>query len=280
MAPVMMVVVYQWNEAVKRNRSQEAEPFRIAGNFYYVGMTDVTAFLITGPEGHVLIDGGYPESAKQIMASIAKLGFNIADVKVLLNSHAHGEHVGGLAELQNVSGASLFISEPDADVVAAGGPGASWLFPLARAGTFPHLKFPAPRVDHRFEDGATIRVGPIELTAHITGIHTPGCTTWTFPVTDGDRVLNVVHRCDIGPPSSLYLLRETRPDYERALESLRNLPVDIWVTSHAREFGRWRKYQESLTARNPVEAFIDRQGYLDSIDRAEEAYRKLLGESR
>src|SRR6185312_13054072 len=99
---------------------QYAEPFRIAGNLYYVGANDVTSFLITSRQGHVLIDGGYPGTPPLIMASIAKLGFKITDVKVLLNSHAHYDHAGGLAELQKASGAELWISEGDADIVAAG----------------------------------------------------------------------------------------------------------------------------------------------------------------
>lgn|SRR5574341_646425 len=99
-----------WRSAIKRNRSVPDEPFRIAGNLYYVGATGVTAFLLTGPEGHVLIDGGYPETAPLIMASIARLGFDITDVRVLLNSHAHSDHAGGLRALQEASGAELWIS--------------------------------------------------------------------------------------------------------------------------------------------------------------------------
>ena len=95
-----------WKAAGERGGQQPAEPFRIAGNVYYVGANDATSFLLTGPEGHILIDGGYPSTAPMIMESIAKLGFDIKDVKVLLNSHAHHDHAGGLAALQQASGAS------------------------------------------------------------------------------------------------------------------------------------------------------------------------------
>src|SRR3954470_24980367 len=121
LAAVIAFLIYQWNAAIKRNRSIPDEPFRIAENLYYVGSTGVTAFLLTGPEGHVLIDGGYPETAPLIIGSIAKLGFNIKDVKVLLNSHAHFDHAGGLRALQEASGAQLWVSEPDAPIVASGG---------------------------------------------------------------------------------------------------------------------------------------------------------------
>jgi len=120
-AVLFTVAITQWRAAIKRNRQIPFAPFRIAGNLYYVGTSDVTAFLLTGPQGHVLIDGGYPESAPMIVQSMAKLGFRITDVKVLLNSHAHFDHAGGLKELQEASGAELWVSEGDADAVASGG---------------------------------------------------------------------------------------------------------------------------------------------------------------
>ncbi len=110
----------KWKASADLHGQELAEPFRIAGNFYYVGANDVAAFLITGPEGHVVLDGGYPTTAPMIMASIAKLGFDIKDVKVLLNSDPR-EHAGGLAALQEASGAELWASEASADVIAAGG---------------------------------------------------------------------------------------------------------------------------------------------------------------
>ena len=113
---LVVVLGHQWRAAITRNRSVTDEPFQIAGNLFYVGATGVTAFLLTGPGGHVVIDGGYPETAPLIIASIAKLGFDIKDVKVLLNSHAHFDHAGGLRELQQASGAELWISEGDAEM--------------------------------------------------------------------------------------------------------------------------------------------------------------------
>lgn len=110
-----------WKANGDRGGQRYAEPFRIAGNLYYVGANDVTSFLITGPEGHVLIDGGYPATPTLIMASIAKLGFNIKDVKVLLNSDPHSDHAGGLATLQKASGAQVWASEAGARIIAGGG---------------------------------------------------------------------------------------------------------------------------------------------------------------
>jgi len=125
-----LVLVGRRVNAVKRGGQGPAEPFRIAGNLYYVGATDAAAFLITGPEGHIVLDGGYPTTAPMIIASITKLGFNIKDVKVLLNSEPHPDHAGGLGVLQQASGADLWASEPSAYTLASGGDDPDMILPL------------------------------------------------------------------------------------------------------------------------------------------------------
>jgi len=270
---VALVLVGRWLNATKVGGQQPVEPFRIAGNFYYVGANDVAAFLITGPEGHVVLDGGYPSTAPMIMASIAKLGFDIKDVKVLLNSEPHPDHGGGLTMLQKASGAQLWASEASADSLASGGDDPDIILPLRALIWIGILGYPPARVDHRFKDGDTIRVGPIALTAHVTAGHTRGCTSWSFPVRDGDRVLNVVSVCDPGVlATSRY--PEQRAELEGAFRLLRSLPVDIWVTSHGRQWGRYRKFVASTTAKNPVDPFIDPEGYRAFIDEAEAELRQ------
>ena len=264
-----------WRSAIHANRQVPFEPFRIAGNLYYVGTPDVTAFLLTGPEGHVLIDGGYPESAPLIMASVARLGFRITDVKVLLNTHAHEDHAGGLAALQKASGAQLWISRGDADVVAAGGTGDPTLGPLRFLAKIGLVGYPAPHIDHRFEDGAKIRLGPIDLTAHITAGHTPGCTSWSFPVRDGNRQLLAVDVCSLTVLPFDYPGR--RAGFEQSFRTLRSLPADIFLGSHASFFDMKRKLAERATGSDPVAPFIDRKGYLDYIDRAEATLAKQRG---
>ena len=270
---VVLVGVGRWLNANKVGGQGPAEPFRIAGNFYYVGATDVAAFLITGPEGHVVLDGGYPTTARLIMASIAKLGFDIKDVKVLLNSEPHPDHGGGLTVLQQASGAQLWASDASADSLASGGDDRDLVLPLRALIWIGVLGYPPPRVDHRFKDGDTIRLGPIALTAHVTAGHTRGCTSWSFPVRDGDRVLNVVSVCD---PGILATSRYPEQDADRArsLRVLRSLPADIWVTNHARAWGRYRKFVASTTAKNPVNPFIDPEGYRAFIDAAEAELRQ------
>ena len=220
-----------------------------------------------------MLDGGYPSTAPMIMASIAKLGFDIKDVKVLLNSEPHPDHGGGLTVLQQASGAQLWASDASADSLASGGDDPDIVLPLRALIWIGVLGYPAARVDHRFKDGDTIRVGPIALTAHVTAGHTRGCTSWSFPVRDGDRVLNVVSVCDPGVlATSRY--PEQAADRERSLRVLRSLPADIWVTNHARAWGRYRKFVASATAKNPVDPFIDPEGYRAFIDAAEAELRQ------
>ncbi len=262
-----------WKASADRGGQRYAEPFRIAGNLYYVGTNDVAVFLITGPDGHVLIDGGYPGTPPMIVASIARLGFDIRDVRVLLNSEPHGDHAGGLAALQEASGAALWASAASADVIAAGGDDPDLALPLRALVWAGIIGYPAARVDHRLADGDTVRVGPIALTAHVTGGHTRGCTSWSFRVREGDRTLNVVSAC------SLIILGAIRypeqgADLQRSFRVLRGLPADIWVSSHARVWGRYRKFAARDTARSPVEPFIDPQGYRAYVDSAEARFRR------
>jgi len=272
-ATLAVVLGRQWKADSDRGGQQPADPFRIAGNFYYVGANDAAAFLITGPEGHIVLDGGYPGTAPMIMASIAKLGFDIKDVKVLLNSEPHFDHAGGLAALQQASGAELWASEASADAIASGGDDPDIVWPLRALIRIGIISYPAARVVHRFKDGDTIRVGPSALTAHVTGGHTRGCTSWSFPVRDGDRVLNVVSACSLIVLQGMAYSGQGA-DLERSFRVLRSLPADIWVSSHARLWGRYRKFVARDTARNPADPFIDPEGYRAYIDTAQARFRR------
>ena len=268
MSILVLVLVGRWINANKLGGQGPAEPFRIAGNLYYVGATDAAAFLITGPGGHIVLDGGYPTTAPMIIASITKLGYNIKDVRVLLNSEPHPDHAGGLGVLQQASGAELWASEASAYSLATGGDDPDGILPLRALVRIGVVGYPSMRVHHTFKDGDTIRLGPLALTAHITGGHTRGCTSWSFQVHDGDRVLNVVSACDLGRLATMQY-PEQEADLERSFSVLRSLPVDIWVTCHARWWGRYRKYLASAAARDSVEPFIDPEGYHAYINAAE-----------
>lgn len=160
---VALIAGGRWVNANKVGGQGPAEPFRIAGNLYYVGVTDASAFLITGPEGHVLLDAGYPTTARLVMESIDKLGFDARDVKVLLNSEPHPDHAGGLGVIQRVTGVALWASEASAYSLVSGGDDPDAMLPfriLTRLGV---TGYPGMRVDHQFKNGDIIRLGPIAL---------------------------------------------------------------------------------------------------------------------
>ncbi|HYC94001.1 MAG TPA: subclass B3 metallo-beta-lactamase [Thermoanaerobaculia bacterium] len=222
--------LFAQSDPVSRSWNQPVEPFRIAGNLYYVGATDITSYLITTPKGHIVLDGGFVETAPMILANIRKLGFDPKDVRILINSHAHYDHVGGLAELKRATGAKLYASRRD-------------LAQLARGGTDdPQFgdRFPFPPVmaDRIVDDGTRVSLGGVTLVAHMTPGHTPGCTTWTTRIGKKDVVF-------VGSSSvpSQYRLKDN-PRYPNAIEdyragfrTLKSLGCDIFLASHGNFFG-------------------------------------------
>jgi metallo-beta-lactamase class B len=272
-APFGVIAFQAWHRAGMNGGQKFAEPFRIAGNLYYVGANDVTSFLITGPQGHVLIDGGYPGTARMIKSNIAKLGFDIRDVKVLLNSEPHYDHAGGLGELQRASGAKLYVSDVSADVIEAGGDDRDAILPIRMLAWSGITRYPAVHVERRLRDGDTIRLGPIAIVARLTPGHTRGCTSFDFPVRDGSRELRVVYACSL-IAMGLSSYPEQRADFARSVSVLRSIPADIWVTSHARQWGRYRKFLERAKAANPVDPFVDRKGYMNYLDSAEARFKR------
>lgn len=288
---VALGVLYPiWQATVDRNRDVRADPHRIAGDLFFVGSPDLASFLLTGSQGHVVIGGGDENTAHKIIDNITQLGLDIKDVRILLATDPHLDEAGGLADLQTASGAQLWASDANADVIArGGGDDPSTVYTPYRVMAWTGVvRYPAARVDHRVKDGETIRLGPLSLTAHITAGHAPGCTTWTFRVRDRDRDLQVVHRCALALPEGASLVEPERypgirADFERSFRTLRNLPVDIWLTSHGIDYGRYRKYEASRSAGAEgarIAPFIDRAGYLRSIDEAEAKFRKLLGDQQ
>ena len=151
-------------------------PHKIAGNLYYVGSKDLASYLIATPEGHILINSSFEESVPLIRASIEKLGFKFADVKILLISHAHSDHCAGSAEIIKQTKAQYFVMEEDADAVESGGAKKS------RLGRPSYTQFPPAKVDRRLKDGDEVKLGGSTLVAHLTPGHTRGCTTWTMKV--------------------------------------------------------------------------------------------------
>lgn len=255
-------------DATARSRNQPVQPFRIVGNIYYVGASDITSFLIVTPAGDILLDGGFVETAPQIEANIKKLGFRLADVKILLNSHAHYDHAGGLAELKRATGATFYASAGDAGVLASG----------AREGTIG--PFPPVKPDHLLRDGSGVMLGGMALTAHITAGHTEGCTTWTTMVSDGGTSYHVVFVCSTSVLPGIKLLNNPSypniaTDYESTFRVLRSLPCDVFLASHGSFFDLTGKRAALLRGAKP-NPFIDPAGYRAYVDRSEASFRAEL----
>lgn len=243
-----------------RSWNQPVEPFKIAGNIYYVGASDVTSYLITTPKGHILIDSGLIETVPQIKENIAKLGFKLADVKILLNSHAHYDHAGGLAELRRLTHAKLLVSRPDFDLLARGG-----LADPNYLGLFP---FEPVKADETFGDGKQVKLGGAVLIANLTPGHTPGCTTWTTEVSENGNKYNVVFVCSTSAPGYKLVDNEKYPaiwaDYTRTFERLEKMKVDIFLGSHGNIYGLEDKiaHVRAGTGGNP---FVDPAGYREYL---------------
>lgn len=252
-------------DPVSRSWNQPVEPFRIAGNLYYIGASDVTSFLITTPAGHIVIDGGFVETAPMVLASIDRLGFRSEDVRILLNSHAHYDHAGGLAELKRATGALLYASRPDAPLLARGG---------RRDPQFrDRFPFPPVAADRIFEDGETITLGGAVMTAHITPGHTPGCTTWSTTITDAVRSYHVVFLCSPTVPDGYVLTtnqryRDAVADYRRQFDTLRSLHPDIWLASHGNFF--------DLMERLKTKDFLNGSTYSPFVERMANAFEKRV----
>ncbi len=237
------------------------EPFQVIGNIYYVGPAGISSFLITTPTGHILLDGGLPESAPLIEKNIAKLGFKVSDVKLLMNSHAHYDHCGGLAELKRLSKARLIASEPDSATLNSGGQADAIGFP----------KFPAVQVDRVVKDGDTVELGKVELTAHLTPGHTKGCTTWTTTAEEAGKTYKVVFYCSTSVVDKLVgnkAYPNIASDYKATFAKLRRIPCDVFLAPHAGMFNLQEKLAKHHGGQsNPFIAPDEIRAYIDDSER-------------
>ena len=211
-------------------------PFKIADNLYYVGTAGISSFLLTSPKGHVLIDGAMPGSARDIEASIRALGFKVSDVKILLNTPAHFDHTGGLADLKRDTGARMLASANDRGALESG------TYPGSEDQTY--LNFAPVKVDRTFADGEVVRLGSTALTAHLTPGHTAGCTTWTFPViVDGAKRQALLY-CSTTVAANRLVSKSRGPqypgivaNYRQTFVKLGSMKADIFLAPHAEQFG-------------------------------------------
>lgn len=253
-------------------------PHRIADNLYYVGSRGLASYLITTPEGHILINACFERTVPLIRASIEKLGFQMSDVKVILSSHAHGDHVEGQGLLQQLSGARIFAMRGDAEVMRQAG-----------AGQYLYDDHWTPcRVDRVLKDGEEVTLGNATLVAHLTPGHTRGCTTWTMVAKDHGESRNVVI---VGSPNVNpgYRLVDNRAypeissDYARGFKTLKSLPCDIFLGAHGNYYGMESKYAKlkaETAESDSSNPFVDPDGYRAFIEDREKAYLNVLKEQQ
>lgn len=254
------------------------KPFHIVGNLYYVGSRDLASYLVTTPDGNILINAGLVSSPRLIRASVESLGFRWADTKILLNGQAHFDHTAGSAAVIRQTGAKFMVMDGDAQVAETGG----------RAG-FDHLPlYPPAHVNRVLHDGDTVTLGGVTLTAHKTAGHTRGCTTWTMQVHNhAGRTLNVViiggfaalddYRL-VGTPGHPASYPGIAQDFAHTFAVLRALPCDIFLGAHGRYFNMREKLAK-LPTEGPA-VWIDPQGYQRAVLAAQMDFESELNEQR
>src|SRR5215813_10326615 len=248
-------------------------PFRIAGNLYYVGSKGLASYLITTPKGHILINSDLEASVPLLQDSIAKLGFKITDVKVLLISHAHWDHDAGSAAIKKLSGASYMVMDADVPVVESGGK------TDFQYSSKPEWLYPPTKVDRVLHDGNEVKLGGTTLVAHLTPGHTKGCTTWTMKVTDGGKQLDavIIGSPNVNPGYKLVgnqLYPGIADDYRRMFRVLAGLHCDLFLGAHGAYFGMLDKVAKMKPgAPNP---FIDPEGYKKFVAQKELEFRTEL----
>lgn len=263
-------------DPTSRSWNQPVEPYRILGNVYYVGASDIASYLIATPEGHILLDAGFEETVPMIRDNVKKLGFRIEDVKTLIIGHAHYDHVGGLADLKALTKAKLAVSEADAALLAQGGKG-DYLFG-------DKFLFKPVKADRLLKDGDQVTLGGTTLTAHLTPGHTKGNTTWTMKVKEGDRTHDVVFAgSPTINPGTVLTGKPSYPtiaeDYAKTFRVLKSLPCDVFLAPHASFFNGLEK-AEKLRAGAKENPFVDPQGYRSFVERREKMYNDQLDQER
>lgn len=202
--------------------------FQVIGNIYYVGTEGLSAWLITSSKGHVLIDGGMPQNAPLVEANIKALGFKLSDVDLILNSHAHFDHAGALAQLKKTTGAVFIASAGDKWALENG------KYPGSEDVTY--LNFPGVKVDKIVADGETLSVGSNTLKANITPGHTKGCTSWTTSVKDGSKTYKVIFWCSTSVAANRLVPNPQYPgivaDYQKTFTKLAGMQADVFLAPH------------------------------------------------
>jgi metallo-beta-lactamase class B len=275
---ILFILLVKTNYVTAQAEWTEPFPaFRIVGNFYYVGSKGLANYLITTPEGHILINSDLEANVPLIRSSIESLGFKFTDVKILLISHAHWDHCAGSAKIKELTGAKYMVMDADVPVVESGG---KTDFQYAND---PSTLYPPTKVDRVLHDGDEVKLGGVTLVAHLTPGHTKGCTTWSMKAKDGSKTRNVVV---VGSPNvnpgyklvSNPLYPGIADDYARGFRVLKSLSCDIFLGAHGSYYGMEAKFQKLKAGDSS--AFIDPDGYRAYLTEREQTFLKELEKQR
>jgi metallo-beta-lactamase class B len=238
---------------------------RVIDNVYFVGTAQLGSFLITTPEGHILVNSDFESTVPSIRRSVEELGFEFDDIEILVGSHAHGDHMEADALVKELTGATVIAMEQDVPALRAMQPGGK-----------PHP------IDRVLRDGDQVTLGGTTLTAHLTPGHTKGCTSWGLDVRDNGNTYRALILCSFGVNDNYTLVGnkdypQIASDYVATFAKARALPVDVFLGSHGFFYGLPEKY-EALKNRKDGEPnpFIDRAGYLAHIATQEQRFKTML----
>ena len=274
---LMLGVVASASAQADPDWTEPFPPFRIAGNLYYVGSKGLASYLITTPQGNILINSDLEANVPMLEASIEKLGFKFTDTKILLISHAHFDHDAGSAKIKELTGAKYMVMDADVPVVESGG---KLDF---QYGDRPEFLYRPTKVDRVLHDGEEVRLGGTVLVAHLTPGHTKGCTTWSMQVADGGKTYNVVivGSPNVNPGYNLVNNKnypQIADDYVRMWAVLKSLPCDIFLGAHGGYFGLEEKYP--LMKDGGANPFIDPSGYKKYVAEKEQEFDTELARQR
>jgi len=251
--------------------------FKLIGNIYWVGSYDLSTYLVTTPQGHLLVNTGIGDTAEKIKASVEQLGFKMSDVKILTATHGHWDHAAGMADLKKMTGAALVVSEPEKVLFESGGK-ADFRF-----GDTPSAQFEPVKVDRTFKDGETLALGETRLTAHLHPGHTKGATSFTTEIRENGRTYRVViaNMGSINPGVTVTGMASypgIQQDYARTFAAQQAMKIDVFLASHASQFGMHSKYKAG-DAYNP-DRFVHPDGFLQAVRRLEKAYVDQVASER
>jgi metallo-beta-lactamase class B len=256
-------------------------PFRISGDLYYVGSQELTSYLIVTSKGYILLDSGVAENAPMVMANVRQLGFDPRRIKILLNSHAHYDHAGGLAAIKAATGARFVASRPDASVLESGGV-IDFAHKLLTNSFGAATNFPPIKVDRLIADGEKVELGGVALTAHVTAGHTKGCTSWTMPLMVDGRERQVLFICSLTILPGYRLTGDPNypqmgEDFARTYKVMHALPCEVFLASHGSFYGLLAKRQAMLKQPSP-NPFVDPKGCAAYIAASEAHFHRVLAE--